>query len=439
MLPSEMSDPLFLGRTWRAILGRMEIDPSPGDSYALRGARILRIDGGTALIEARSTRNCEWLTERLAAPISTALAAILGESFQIEFVPPQGDAPVEALWGAASNACPAPGAMQGLVNCAFTLERYLTGQSNRIAFQACTALLNGSLVGISPVVVWGAPGLGKTHLLHAIASAAAAAGKRVACLNAEHFTTGYQTALRNKDVRSFQDQLRTSELFILDDLQYLEGKAGTLTELGFTIEAVTNAGGQVVIASERHPLQLALPERLKSRLTAGVVARVNAFSRDERQRFVDIALAGLGVRLPGFAVDRIVGLEAGSVRSVQGAVHAAVALQAAELLYLERLDAELVGFAAHEACVTVMDPLALLGAIATHFNTTTEHIVGRSRTPVLTRARATAASALRTHGKSLAEVSHILGGRDRSTVRELAQRGRELLVDEPELLARLAL
>jgi chromosomal replication initiator protein len=439
MLPSEMSDPLFLGRTWRAVLGRLEIDPSPGDSFALRGARILRLQGGIAVIEARSNRNCEWMLQRLAGPICDAMNAILGEDVQVEFVPPQANEPVEALWGAASNRSTPQGGITGLVNCTFTLERYLTGQSNLIAFQACTALLHGSTLGISPVVVWGAPGLGKTHLLHAIASSAAALGRRVACVNAEHFTTRYQSALRDKDVRRFQDELRGVELLIVDDLQYLEGKTGTLTELGFTIEAVTNAGGQVVVASERHPVGLALPERLTSRLTSGVVARVSAFSKDERQRFVDFAVRGLGVGLPGYAIDRIVEFEARSVRTVQGAVHAAVALQSAELLELGRLDAEIVGLSMREERFTEASPLTVIQIVAAHFNTTLEMITGRSRTPALTRARAAAAGALRGQGKSLAEVSRLLGDRDRSTIRELANRGRSLLAAEPALAARLAL
>ncbi len=436
MLSSEMNDPLLLGRSWRTVLNSLDIEPSAGDTFALRGTRILRIDGGIAVIEARSNRNCEWMTERLREPIRCAVSTVFGRELTVEFVPPQPDEPVEALWGAVEAGPPLrAGTVTPRINCAFTFDRYMFSRANQLALESCRSLLGDSQKPISPVVVvWGAPGMGKTHLLHALAADAAGRGRHVACLNAEEFTTRYQYALRARDVRPFQEGLRGVDLLLVDDLQYLEGKVATMDELVNTIEAVINASGHVVVASERHPADLGLPPRLLSRLGGGTVSQIEAFPREDCLTFVQRAASEFGVELPEFAIQRIVALEAPSVRILQGAVHAAIALARARRLEVHELDRELVRLALPAtAADTGRNPRDLLAAIACHFQTTLEEMTGRSRKPALTRARAAAAHVLQRDGRSLREIGEILGNRDRTTIGDLIDRGRAILAEEPTL------
>ena len=441
MLPSEMTDPLLLGRAWRSVLGRLDIDPSAGDTFALRGTRILRFEGRVAVIEARSASSCEWMASRLKEPIRAAIVATFNEELQVQFVPPQPAGSVEALWGAVETEPLKPtNASNVRTNCAFTFERYITSNANQVAFESCKSLLGGTEVPISDVVVvWGAPGMGKTHLLHALAAAAADGGSRVACLNAEQFTTRYQYALRARDVRPFQEEVREVDLLLVDDLQYLEGKAATLNELVSSIDAVCNGSGHVVIASERHPGQLGLPPRLLSRLSGGVITHVDTFPSEDRLTFVRRVTAEYSVELPEFAVRRIVAIEAVSVRVLQGAVHAAIALKRANCLGLDQLDRELIRLALPEASsVHGKSPSDVLSSIAHHFQTSLEEMAGRSRKPALTRARAVAATILQREGSSLREIGAILGNRDRSTIGDLVDRGRAIIAEEPSLHLKLA-
>ena len=117
---------------------------------------------------------------------------------------------------------------------------------------------------INPVVIYGAPGMGKTHLLHALAARAAHEGRDVACLSAEQFANRYLAALRggNDSTAEFQAELRSTSLLIIDDLQYLAGREGTLKELVHTMDAIINAGGDVVVASEVPPHAMGLLDRL---------------------------------------------------------------------------------------------------------------------------------------------------------------------------------
>jgi chromosomal replication initiator protein len=444
MVPLELDDPRSLARAWQAILGRLEFEVSTHNFATwLRGTRALRLEHDTLVVQAAASYGCDWLNQRLVTVVERATEDMTGRPLRVVFVP-RGQLEAEAEPAEAarrSAAAPAPPtapAVVGSLNTAFTFDRYVPGEGNFLAHRACAALFDDEgAAAISPVVIWGAPGMGKTHLLHAVASAAVARGWPVACLSAEQFTSRYQGALRRQEVERFQAELRAVRLLVLDDLQYLEGKKATAEEFVHTVDAISMAGGHVVIASERHPGDLDFPGRLQSRLTAGLVTRVQPFLADERRRYVEQLAVELRVGLPGAVVDRLAGIEAPSVRVLQGAVHGAVALARCGRLDLRRLDAELCRLTASEAAGRPLDAGAL-EAIARHFGTTPADVIGRSRKAPVAEARALAVVALRDRGLSLAAVGEALGGRDRSTISQLEARGRTLLESSPALRALLS-
>jgi chromosomal replication initiator protein len=428
-----------LGEAWRAVLGRLQVElPAHNYNTWLRGTRALKFDGARLLIEARTALSCEWLNIKLAGTVERAVATHLGREVEVEFVPQGTEVaepePVSPECASAAEA----GRIVGRVNCSYTFERYLAAEGNMVAFSSCTALVEPDELRISPVVVFGAPGMGKTHLLHALACRAAAVGRRVVCLHAEEFTTRYLTAIRNGLMEEFQATVRTADLFVIDDLQYLTGKKGTLDELVHTIDAVTNGGGSVVVASERHPFELDLPDRLSSRLAAGVVTRVEPFRLQERRQFIEHLARHLRVALPTWTVERIAGCEVPSTRVLQGAVHAAVALSRGGRLDLAHLDAELTRLSLAEVAPCGFDDRALLDVIAHHFETTYEELAGRSRSAAVANARAAAVTALKDRGRSLSDIAAVLGKRDRSTISQLQARGRKVLDREPALRDLLA-
>lgn len=430
-----------LGEAWQAILGRLQVELSAHNFNTwLRGTRALKFDGPRLLIEARTALSCEWLNIKLAATVERAAALQLGHTLEVEFVP-RGSQAAGFAAPTGDDAEPRQAAgtpILGKVNCAYTFERYLPAEGNLLAFESCSALVEPDEVRISPVVIFGAPGMGKTHLLHALACRAAAMGKRVACLHAEEFTTRYLTAIRRGEMEDFQSSIRAADLLLIDDLQYLTGKKGTLDELVHTIDAVTNGGGHIVVASERHPFDLDLPERLSSRLAAGVVTRIEPFRLRERKLFIEHLARQLRVALPLWAAERIAGCEVPSIRVLQGAVHAAVTLSRSGRLDLARLDAELTRLSAAELTPCGFDDRALLDIIAHHFETTFDELAGRSRAAAVASARAVAVFALKERGRSLSEIAAVLGKRDRSTISQLQVRGRDVLAREADLRERLA-
>jgi chromosomal replication initiator protein len=428
-----------LSRAWQAVLGRLEVEVNKHNFNTwLRDTRPLHASGNVVTVQARTAMNCDWLNQRLTVVVHRAASAIFGDDVRVEFVPRGAEPPAEAPSPEAPPAQPAAGPLVGSVNSIYTFQAYVPADGNRLALQSCVALLDDPDLRISPVVIFGAPGLGKTHLLHALAGRATAAGWAVACLSAEEFTNRYMMGFRGGKLEEFQRALRGVRLLIIDDLQYLAGKTGTLDELVHTIDAVTNNGGHVVVASERHPFDLDLPDRLASRLAGGIVTRVEPFLLAERRRFIEQAARRHRVALPGWAIERIAGCEAPSVRLLQGAVNAAVSLHRSEMLDQRNLDAALTRISVAAVSPGALEDRCLLDTIARYFEVSLDELTGRSRKPLLTQARAIAVAALKERGRSNADVAEVLGGRDRSTISQAADRGRELLEAEPRLQSQLA-
>ncbi|MCC7365886.1 MAG: ATP-binding protein [Dehalococcoidia bacterium] len=429
------ADARDLARMWQAVLGRLEVELMPATFETwLRGTRALRVEAGTLIAEGGRPFECDQLNSQLQVVVRRAVQTITGEELEVHFIPsgtgesepdvephrrPGGGGPSRWVFGAT--------------NCSYTFERYLPAAGNRLAYQSCSSLLEEDELRISPVVVFGSPGMGKSHLLHALACRAAAAGWPVACLTAEDFTNRYQAALRKGEADAFQAAVRGARVLILDDLQYLSGKKGTQDELVHTIDAITNAGGHVAIGSERHPFDLDLLDRLASRLAAGIITRVDPLLLDERREFIARQARQLRVSLPAWATERIANLEVPSVRVLQGAVHAAIALSRADLLDPARLDAELMRVSLAEVAPAACTDRSTLEAVARHFETTFEELAGRSRKAALPQARAVAVAILRERGRSLTEIAALLGGRDKSTISQLAERGHAALAGDAHL------
>ena len=429
-MPSEgQQSPRALARTWQAVLGRLELEVSRANFETwLAGTSVQSLREGELLVEARSAFRADWLNENLVPVVERCLGAIEGKRVAVQFIAP-GTVPEEA-----PEPGEGPGRQQdrvvGQVNGSFTLARYFRSEGSALALASCLSLVEEGEPAISPVVVHGAPGVGKTHLLHGLAARAREQGRTVACLSGEGFTTRYQRALREGTMEEFQNAVRGVQLLIIDDLHDLAGKTGTLRELVHTLDAVTHAGGGAAVGSELRPRELGLPERLCSRLEAGIVAAVEPFAAPERRGFIEQRLRELRVALPTWCIEQLAS-GTGSVRSILAGVHAAVGLQRRGLLSELRLAAELGALELHSQGEETSK--AVIERIAVHFAIATSEVEGRSRAAKATRARAVAAAALQERGCSYGEAGALLGGRSRSTIKGLAERGRTLGEGNPAI------
>ncbi|HKS92058.1 MAG TPA: DnaA/Hda family protein [Tepidiformaceae bacterium] len=434
-----------LRRAWRTVLTNLEVSMNPFSFNTwLRGTEPLRAEGHTIVIEARHGADPAWLNAQLSCVVARAVEAVFGDGFHALFVASSCTAAVPAVsppMATPPAGAARAGAVLGSLNRQYTFERYLPASGNKLALQACLDLLATAPRVASPVVMFGDPGLGKTHLLHALAARAASQGWSVACLSAETFTDRFQQALhaqRAEAVAEFQASVRSVNLLLIDDLQFFPGRPATVKEFANAIEAVTNAGGLIACASECNPDKLDLPPRLISRLKGGILAPMQPLNGADRRTYITVRAREERLSLPVWAIDAVAACEAPSIRVLQGAVNTTLALQRTGELDQATLHAHLGQFCmAAAGSPEALDTQGVIEAIAAHFAVTRDDLVGRGRSPLLSEARAVAMAVLLDRGRSLAQVAGMFANRHRSTVKDLGDRGRVLLESDPALRARL--
>ena len=169
-----------------------------------------------------------------------------------------------------------------------TFETYVVGRSNTLAHAAAKQVAvarRGDVVMFNPLYIHAGVGLGKTHLLHAVTWAGNASGERkVLYLTAEKFMYGFVSALKTQNAIAFKEALRGIDVLVIDDLQFLTGK-NIQAEFCHTLNALIDAGRQVVIAADRPPTDLeSLDDRVRSRLSAGLVVEMGPLGEESRPR-----------------------------------------------------------------------------------------------------------------------------------------------------------
>lgn len=440
MTEQQLFDASSLARTWTSVLGQLEVELNrPVFETWVRGTRFVSYDDTSeiATIEAANSFACTNLQERFPLVVLRALQTRLSNVRDVQFIEPLARRSAPERPAAVPNQTPEPiGRLVGAVNCGFTLDRYIDATENKLARSSCLALLSSTAQKVSPVVVYGPPGHGKSHLIHALGNEAMRRGRSVACLSSEQFANHFITAMKADNIEEFHHSMRSVDLFILDDLQYLTGKKATANELVHTMDAITTAGGSVVIASESSPKELTLPARLISRLASGLVTRIGYLDRDARRRFIAQVTATFGTELPGWASERISSIEGLSVRTLQGAVNTAMHLERNGLLDLASLDTQLTETIMSAALPAERTARDIIDEIARHFATTFDEVIGRSRHRQATSARAVIAFVLTQRGVSQGAIAEMLGKRERTTVRDMLVRGERLLQEDESLRRR---
>ena len=185
--------------------------------------------------------------------------------------------------------------------------------------------------GFNPLFLYGGVGLGKTHLMHAIAwelSARARVGKpvTVAYMSAEKFMYRFINALRNQSTLEFKNELRSVDVLMIDDLQFLIGKDNTQEEFFHTFNALVDAGKQIVISADKSPSDLSgLEDRLRTRLGCGMVADLHATTYELRISILEAKANRAGVEVPAKVMEFLAHKITSNIRELEGALNRLVA------------------------------------------------------------------------------------------------------------------
>lgn len=307
-----------------------------------------------------------------------------------------------------------------------TFATFHVGRSNALAHSAAMQVVQagpGEMPVYNPLYVHSAVGLGKTHLLQATAQAVAASGRRVTYLTAEKFMYGFVAALRSQTALAFKENLRAIDVLVIDDAQFLNGKQ-TQQEFCHTLNALIDAGKQVIVAADRNPADLeTLDERIQSRLAGGLVVEIGALDEALRAKILESRVQAAKSRLPGFGLDpqvlsHVAALVNSNGRDLEGAVNR---LLAHATLSGGPLDIE-AAEAAIRDLIRTQEPKKvkiedIQRLVANHYNVSRADILSSRRTATVVRPRQIAMYLSKQLTlRSLPEIGRRFGGRDHTTV-----------------------
>jgi chromosomal replication initiator protein len=411
-----------LDHVWQQIQGAL-LERVGERTYGLWLAplRCVSLDGDTLVLEGPPEVSA-WASTRLADALASAAAAVLGAPVEVSIAGCGSAAPAAAAPRAARTASPAT------LNPKYTFDQFVIGPSNRLAHAAALAVAEMPSQAYNPLFIYGPPGLGKTHLLHAVGNYVTAfgGGLTVRYATAEEFTNAFLAALARRDLDEFKERFRGVDVLLIDDVQFLERKARSEEELFHTFNALYDAGSQLVITCDRLPGDLGdLEDRLRERFAAGLVTDIERPDPATRLAILRKRAAHDGVVVADEALALLAARVTTNVRALEGAL---IRLVAYGSLTGRPLDCALAGDVLDRLGLALTTPRAtsidaVQAAACTHFALTLDELLSRSRAErVLWPRQAAMYLCKELTTQSLPAIGRAFADRDHTTVLHACKR-----------------
>ena len=314
----------------------------------------------------------------------------------------------------------------------YTFREFIVGKHSQLAHAAARAVADTPAGAYNPLFLYGGVGLGKTHLLHAIGHHVLRrhTGTQVLYVTSETFTNDFINHIRRGRADAFRSKYRTTDILLIDDIQFLSGKEQTQEEFFHTFNTLHGESRQIVLTSDRPPAAIAaLEDRLRSRFAMGLIADIQPPDFETRVAILRTKAAAMEAQVSPEVLDFIAQRVTSNIRELEGALTRVVAtsgLQAGPLT-LDQAAAALNGVVSPPPTKTI-SPERIIQAIISFSGVTGEALRGKGRAKQVVLPRQVAMYLLREDtGASLVEIGRLLGGRDHSTVLHgVGKIGREL-------------
>jgi chromosomal replication initiator protein len=315
----------------------------------------------------------------------------------------------------------APAPFTDTLEARFTFDRFIVGRGSQLAHAAARRVSESPGGTYNPLFIYGGVGLGKTHLLRAIAAAVAAARPEATILYAtsEDFTNDLIAAIRGGSTPRFRARYRSADVFLLDDVQLIAGRESTQEELFHTFDSLQAQGKQIVFTSDRTPHDIKpLSDRLTTRFACGLVADIQPPDTETRIAVLQARARTIGVAVPEAVTSHLANSITRNVRDLEGALNRVLAYADLNGVDLDVGTAEsaLQGLAyGPSRHVVALDDV--LGAAAQHYRVAPADLVGPSRRRGISFPRQVAMYLMRQlTSESYPTIGAALGNRDHSTI-----------------------
>lgn len=371
----------------------------------------------------------DFLTQELGGPAN--IAVMVDDTIELADLPaPQVS--VEPI-RSQSNVSEKPFTTESSqLNERYVFDTFVIGAGNRLAHAAARAVAEAPAKSYNPLFIYGDSGLGKTHLLHAIGaySRELFPNIRVRYVSSEEFTNDFINSIRDDKATSFQKRYRDLDILLIDDIQFLENKERTQEEFFHTFNTLYNANKQIVISSDRPPIQLAtLEDRLRSRFAWGLPVDVQAPELETRIAILRKKAAHDKLNVSDEVLEFIATKISTNIRELEGAL---IRVTAFASLNRQGVDLGLAEIVLRDLIPSETNPeitaAAIMAQTATFFGLTMEDLCGTSRSSSFVEARQIAMFLCRELTElSLPKIGQTFGGRDHTTVMHAERKVKELM------------
>ncbi len=401
------------------------------------------------VLNAPSQYHLRWVIDRHLDTLQSAATKVFGEEVTLELTAlEEHESAVHAPTAPSVVEAPVPPAIPSphpvtsdgndRLLARYTFDNFVVGQSNRFAHAAAMAVTEQPGTHYNPLFIYAAAGLGKTHLLHAVGHHARELmpSTRLRYVTSENFFNQFIDGIRKKRMDEFKSLYRTTDLLLLDDVQFFEGKEQILEEFFHTFNALYEQGKQLVISSDRHPRNLAtLEDRLRSRFEWGLLTDIQPPDVETRLAILRKNTDGARHEFPEDVLEFIATHVENNIRELEGALTRVTAYATLHhtAIGLEMATDVLSDLVPHST-PRPLTPEIIIRAVGSRYNYSTADMTGKSRKAPLAMARQIAMYLCRElTDLSLPNIGRQFGGRDHTTVMHAVSKVKMLMETDPNV------
>lgn len=389
--------------------------------------------GNLIVLSASSAFIKENLDQKFKAIIKQTFEQLLGHPVEIEFIVKEAE--IKAEEQEEDFFQPFQAAVS-VLNPKYTLENFVVGPSNNVAYAAAQAVIQNPGTSYNPLLIYGGTGVGKTHLMLGIGNAIlkkSPQSKIIYC-SSEQFMNDYVGAIQNHKMIDLRNKYRSAHILLIDDIQFFSGREGTQEEFFHTFNELQSKNSQIVLTSDRPPQEISkLEERLRSRFAGGLMVDIQSPDFDTRVAILRAKCMEWGNLLSEESLKLIAQSSQSSIRELEGKL-----LQITQTLKAQNLEASPENIAFHlgktPKKLLSLTYTQVISAICNYFNIALKDLTGPKRQKGLVLPRHFAMYILSEElGMTVEKIGQILGGRDHTTVMHGRDKVKELVIKDREI------
>jgi chromosomal replication initiator protein len=421
-------------KAWQSALGQLQMEmPKASFNTWVRDTQIFSYDDGLFTIGVRNAYARDWLESRLSSTVTRLLMGIMNRTVDVAFVVNANGNGETVSEPATAEEIPSVALTMALgprsvtLNPRYTFDNFIVGPNNRLAHAASQAVAENPATAYNPLFLYGGVGLGKTHLLHAIGNYCQEHGLRVLYVSSEEFTNDMINAIRSHTTQAFRDKYRSTDVLLVDDIQFIAGKESTQEEFFHTFNTLHGQNKQIIVSSDRPPKSMVtLEERLRSRFEWGLTADIQQPDLETRLAILRSKAERLGHVVPAEILDLIARRVQSNIRELEGALNRVVAFSDLSGLALtpQLADLALADLLHQRGDVK---PGAVVDIVAKTYNLSVDRLLSPDRSRDVALPRQIAMYLMRETNISLPQIGLALGGRDHTTVMYACEKVADLL------------